>query len=261
MASVFLTLALIAYLVGIATAAVAVLGPVPRARIWAPAAIGLGAAAHWIEVVRRGIELGGLPISDLAGYLLVLGGGITLLYLAVWARWRVDALALVLIPLSVVSGTIARRLDRVGGFEHAAPEGWLALHVGLATAGMVILGLAFAMALFYVLQDFALKSRRRLGVLERLPSLDRCDRLGFRALILGFLVFSAGIFGGVVLQADHHAAWVRVDSKQTLALLAWTIFALVVLLRVTAGFRGRRSAALVIAGFLAGLSTVVGISI
>ncbi|MDH3590536.1 MAG: cytochrome c biogenesis protein CcsA [Planctomycetota bacterium] len=261
MAAVLLPIALLSYLAGITAAAVAVLGPVPRARFWAPALIGAGTCAHWIEVIRRAVDVGGLPIADVSGYLLVLGGAVSVLYLTVWLRWKVDALALVLTPLAVVTAAIVWRLARSGSTGEAPPEGWLALHVSLATAGMAILGLAFAMALFYILQDFALKARRNLVVLEMLPSLNRCDRLGFQALIVGFLVFSLGIFGGIVLQADLHAAWVPVDSKQALSLVAWTIFAVVVLLRVTAGFRGRRSATLVIVGFIAGLFAVFGMAV
>lgn len=251
-----LGLAGITYFLGIAFATTSVLRGQSKLGRLAFSAVAIGASLHWIEVIRRAVVLGGNPIVDVSGFLLVLGGGIALLCLTVWWRLRLDAIALVLTPLSLVTALLALKLSN--HVLEDPPGGLLALHVTLVTIGLVLLGLAFAMAVFYVLQDFSLKSRRNLSMLNVLPALDRCDQIGFTALIFGFILFTIGIFGGIVLQIDASATLVTSDSKQALSLIAWTIFAVVALLRMAAGFRGRRSAALVIVGFIAGLSTVIG---
>ena len=50
-------------------------------------------------------------------------------------------------------------------------------------------------------------------------------------------------------------------AKVVFPVLAWLIFAGVLLARVAWGFRGRKAAYLTIAGFLLGLLTVLGISL
>lgn len=254
-----LPVALAGYIVGITDASIVVLGGPRQLRRLAPGLILVGALAHCAHLLLVGLDTGGFPLGDRAGYLSVLGASIAILYLVVWMRWRVDALALILIPISAVTVAIVVRLEDVQAAAVAPPKGLFLLHTSLATAGMAILGVAAAMATLYLIQDSALKSGRTLAVLEKLPSLDRCDRLGFQAQIIGFGIFSLGIFTGVFYNFVENHEYLTLGTKMTFALVAWLIFAGVVLLRVTGGFQGRRSAGLVILGFLAGLATVFGI--
>ena len=139
-------------------------------------------------------------------------------------------------------------------------RGWFGFHVGISVLGMGALCLAFAMALIYLMQDHALKAKRAPKVMERLPSLAVCDRIGYHAVLWGFPLLTVGILTGqVVLWAKYGTVWMG-GAKQIFPILAWVVLAALLYARLVRGFRGRKSAYLTIAGFALGLLTVLGMS-
>ena len=126
---------------------------------------------------------------------------------------------------------------------------------------MAFLGLTFAMAVLYLIQDRALKKRRTLGLLKRLPPLRKCDQIGFRSLVVGFVLLSLGIGTGIAINtAVYQKIWIW-SAKGTFPVLAWIVFAVILGARVTLGFRGRKSAYLTITGFALGVLTVIGMTL
>jgi ABC-type transport system involved in cytochrome c biogenesis permease subunit len=122
---------------------------------------------------------------------------------------------------------------------------------------MAALCVAFGMSLVYLLQDGALKSKRP-RLLEVLPSLEVCDRVGYDAVLWGFPLLTLGILTGALWSASVHERLFRGGAKQTFSVLAWIVFAAVLYFRIARGFRGRKSAYLTIAGFALGLLTLLG---
>jgi ABC-type uncharacterized transport system permease subunit len=262
MASLLLPSALIAYLIGVF---LAVLGNIYRSdrSHRASAAVLITAwALHLAALVERGMTVGGLPINNAAEFLLVLGWAVLTLHLILWVRWRIYAAALVLPPIAAAMGFVALQLLPVGPVSESHPHyGWTMFHIAVSTVGLAILFVAFAMSVIYILQDWALKNKRTLTALDRLPSLDRCDRIGLNALGLGFLLLTIGIVTGMAVNASFDQGWWSAGAKQTFPLLAWIVFAVILLTRTALGFRGRKSAYLTITGVTLGLLTVIGMSL
>ncbi len=271
MAAYLLPAALIVYLVGILLAVIGTVYRSERAQRGANTVLVLAWALHLGAVIRRGMLVGGVPINNAAEYLLVLSWVVQTLYLMVWVRWRIQAAALVLPPIAVLAGLIS--LELLPADSAAAGEkvhrGWQLFHITVSTLGMAILSLAFAMSVIYLLKDWALKSKRTLRLLERFPPLDRCDQIVLHALALGFVLLSIGIATGVVWLLDTAGGdavqltekWWKVLAKLTFPLLAWLVFAAILFSRTFLGFRGRKSAYLIITGFALGLLTVVGMTL
>jgi ABC-type uncharacterized transport system permease subunit len=176
-------------------------------------------------------------------------------------RSRITQLALILPPLAAVMAFVALLIPARGVELPAAQQkGWFGFHVGISVLGMGALCLAFAMALIYLAQDRALKAKRAPKVLERLPSLAACDRIGYHAVLWGFPLLTVGIATGqVVLWAKYGTLWMG-GAKQIFPILAWVVLAVLLYARLVRGFRGRKSAYLTIAGFALGLLTVLGMS-
>ena len=262
MGSLLLPGALIVYIIGIF---LAIIGTVYRSEGGRRASIVVYSAAWLLQlaaIVRQGMITARFPINNVAEYLLVLGWIVLTLYLIVWIRWRVHVAGLVLPPLAAMAGFLALQLLPEPAPALDTPHhGWFLFHTTVSTVGMAFLGLAFAMSLIYLVQDWALKSKRTLRALERLPSLERCDRIGFHALSLGFLLLTLGIGTGIVMNSSFLQRLLVFDAKYAFPLLAWFVFAAVLLSRTMFGFRGRKSALLTIAGFALGLLTVVGMTL
>jgi ABC-type uncharacterized transport system permease subunit len=167
---------------------------------------------------------------------------------------------LVLPPLAALFALAAMELAGAGSGS-TVRGGWFAFHTAVSTLGMASLGLASAMAVLYIVQDRALKAKQTLQLLERFPALTQTEHLGYQALVVGFVLLTLGILTGIVVNwGMQQRLWVP-GVKQLAPLLAWVIFAIVLVARGALGFRGRKSAYLTIAGFALGLLTVLGMAL
>ncbi len=262
MPTVYLSIALVAYVVGIFLASLGTFTRIEMARTAASIVFFVAWLAHLGAVVQRGRVTGRFPLSDVGEYLLFLGLAVMTLHLLLWMRWRVQVVGIVLPPAAAAAGFGALALLSSGATPlENRPRGWFLFHTTVSTLGLATLVVALAMSLIYLFQDRALKSRRTLRLLERLPSLDRCDHIGFQSLATGFVLLSLGIVAGFVVNELVHGQFWLLGVKQYLALLAWIVFAGVLSARVKLGFRGRKSAYLTITGVMLGLLTVAGMTL
>jgi ABC-type uncharacterized transport system permease subunit len=259
MARVLLGIALAVQALGVALAAFGEL----RRR---PPLAAAGAAAL---VVAWLLELGGvatvvategsIPLRTGPEYMLTLGFLVLTIHLALWFKARVSAAALVLPPISTLMLVVGFVLQGFEGQVGAVPtRGWFVFHTSIATAGVAALAVSFSMSVLFLVKERALKEKRSLSVLERLPALEALDRLGFRWLLYGFPLLTLGIGTGMVYSAAiHDRLWIW-GLKEIFPLLAWIVFAILLWARFAGGVRGRRSAILAIAGFALALLTFVG---
>jgi ABC-type uncharacterized transport system permease subunit len=258
----FLPIALIAYLVGVLLAGLTTLFQSHSARSGASITFVAAWLAHLAAVVHRGVTLDRLPLANMGEYLLVLGLAVMSLHLLIWFRFKIHVAGLVLVPLAGASTFAAMVLLRDPAAAESPVSSPLFLaHTTVSTLGMATLLVALTMSLIYVFQDRALKARSTLDLLDRLPPLDRCDRLGWNALVIGFGLFTVGIATGLAFnQSVYGKLWVP-GLKQSFPILAWTIFAVVLMARWKLGVRGRKSAYWTITGGSLGLLTILGMTI
>jgi ABC-type uncharacterized transport system permease subunit len=259
-ANLFLPVSVAGYVVTVITATLRTVYRVEAARRATSVLLVVTWFAHLGAVVQQGLRIGGLPLTTGAEYLLVLGWIVLSLHLLLWFRAHIDVSGLVLPPLAGALCFVAmQRLGVRPARPDAPDDGWFFLHITISTLGMATLCVTFAMSVLYLVQDRALKAKRTRALLGRLPSLERTDRLGHRALVVGFVLLTIGIAAGIVVTAEEHEPIV-LGAKQILPVLAWLIFAVVLGARAALGLRGRKSAYLTIAGFVLGLATVIGMT-
>jgi ABC-type uncharacterized transport system permease subunit len=254
--------ALVAYVVGVFFTS---LTTIYRSRVWRTAASVVFVTAwtlHLGAVIQRGWQTGSFPLAGMAEYLLLLGFAVMTLHLLVWFRLRIDVCGLVLPPLAALAASAALSLmTRSAVHATPRPRSLFLFHTTVSTLGMATLCVALAMSLIFLVQDRALKARRTLRLLERLPPLDRCDQVGFQALVIGFVLLTLGIVTGVIVNAALHPRLWAIGAKEVFPVLAWAIFATVLVARFKAGLRGRKSAYLTITGVALGLLSVVGMTL
>jgi ABC-type uncharacterized transport system permease subunit len=258
-----LPFALIAYFVAIFLSFVGTLGRSALARRGEIALLVLAWLFNLAAIVREARVTGGFPMTNSGQYLLVLGWVVLTMHLVLWFRQRVDVAGLILPPLAALMalGSLLLQARAIPPVPAAHQRGWFLFHTTLATLGTAALCVAFAMSLIYLFQDRALKTKRKLRVLERLPSLDACDRIGFHALLWGFPLLSLGVVTGLVWNWHLHGVVLGNNGpKELFGLLAWGVFGLLLYARLARGFRGRKSAYMTIAGFAFALMVVLGMS-
>ena len=125
----------------------------------------------------------------------------------------------------------------------------------------VALFIAFSAAVLYLIQERDLKSKHPRMFYSRLPSLEICDDLAYRALAIGFPLMTLGILAGALWAQTVWGAkdWAR-DPKILFSIFTWLIYLLLIHYRLIAGWRGKKAAYLSIAGFVGVLVTFLGTS-
>jgi cytochrome c-type biogenesis protein CcsB len=126
----------------------------------------------------------------------------------------------------------------------------LSFHVASAVAAYGILTIGFGSALIYIIQD------RKNSIW--LPDKTVLDAISYQAVIFGFPFLTLTIILGA-LWGD--IAWGRYwgwDPKETASLVTWLVYAAYIHARVMRGWRGTKTAVLLIVGFAAILLTFFG---
>lgn len=226
--------------------------------LWSNRIMAGAAVSHVIFLGADYGVAGNLPIGDIHSSLSLLSLGIVVAFLVLSLRRKVTVLGAFITPVTLLfflGSGIGRTVVVV---PPAVRSNLLPLHIGVNVMGIAAFAIAFAAALGYVIQERALRKRQLSGVFTRLPSLDVLDNLGFRAITVGFPLLSIGIVSGAIwaVRIDPNAP--IISTAQSFALLAWLLFAGVLLLRVAAGWRGRRAAFGTIVGFLCAIAVLLG---
>jgi cytochrome c-type biogenesis protein CcsB len=124
---------------------------------------------------------------------------------------------------------------------------WIVIHVstiGISSGLLFVPGVA---SILYLLR----RSGRPAALVDRLPAADVLDRLAYRTTIIAFPLYTFAIISGAIWA---EAAWGRFwgwDPKETVAFIAWVVYAAYLHARATAGWRTRAAAWINVTGFAA----------
>lgn len=231
----------------------------PRAR-WGLRTLSVGFLFHGAAVALRGAELfggGSFRLGEGLSFVAFLVVGTYLLL----SRWhRIPTLGAFVSPLMVVA-LLAYHVVPGANFIQGTPvEGvLLPFHIGVAVGGLALFSLGFVVAAMYLLLERELKAKVLGAMFHRLPPLGLLDRLNFQLVLAGFILLTITIATGAFFSSSVHGSLFALRSKEGFGLVAWFLAALVVLLRQTVGWRGRRAAWATMAGFLLLSFAFVGI--
>lgn len=263
MIAITLGVALVSYLSATAFAVVAIARNRPDVGWMTVSMTAVGAVLHTVSLGLVCVEHGGWPVEAAAANLSFIAWGLVVLAGLVAWRYRAGVLLAICLPMTALLSTASLMQ---GGDERAlaplftlSPDVWLSAHVALmllAVAGLAVAGLA---GVLYLLQEGQLKSRRPGVLLERLPSLQVCDLVGYRALTLSFALLTAGLLAGVVeawLPGGPGWSW---DVTTGSAVAIWVIVMALLYGRWAVGWRGRKAASLAVAGTLSVTGLLLGV--
>jgi ABC-type uncharacterized transport system permease subunit len=228
-------------------------GPAPRPQpgTWPPLLLAVGAVAHLGTVLGAGLLTHSCPVNSVPFFASIATVFAVVLYLGTRIRLRINALGLILAPVGL---TLALAILLWGAPQGSGslPPSFIALHVFAILCGAALFLIGCAAAVLYLVQERRLK--RRTAVLSgAFPALETLDRTLHRALLGGFPLLTLGVVTGTIHALQLHdgstVAWIRT----LFGYATWLVFGGVLLLRLVAGWRGRRSAYGTLAGFACAL--------
>ncbi len=217
------------------------------ASLWAPLA---GFLCHIAYFAFRWSESGRIPITSFFEAANFLGMGIILVFLIMEVRFKIAALGSFMLPLVVI--LMIPVLILSGDIKTLNPvlkSGWLGVHTSLAVLGDAAFAFACIVSVMYLIQERQLKSKHLGAIFHRLPSLDIMDTLSYKALTIGWPLFTLGMITGSIWANSAWGTYWSWDPKETWSLITWVIYLVLLHLR-TIGWRGRKMAYLSILGFI-----------
>jgi cytochrome c-type biogenesis protein CcsB len=211
----------------------------------------LGVGLHAAMLVVRGVAAGRPPWGNMYEFV----AAVTLVGVVAWLvvlsrRPELRRLGVfVLLPVIVLmflGGTVL--YTQTAPVVPALHSYWLAIHVTAAVISSGILLVAGVASLLYLLRSVH-DDTGRLAWTARLPESALLDRVAYRATAVAFPIWTFAVIAGAIWA---EAAWGRYwgwDPKETTAFIAWVVYAGYLHARSTAGWRGRRAAAVNVVGF------------
>jgi cytochrome c-type biogenesis protein CcsB len=225
---------------------------------------------------------------------------VAIVYLVLLPKYQLRWLGLfVVVPILLTLGVAVTLLYRPGteSLVPALNSYWLTIHVSAAIVSAGLFTVAAATTLLYLTVDSA--DRRgaagrpprgygddaapgpttppaapaaRRGppapdtgwygyVAARVPSAERLDRLSFRVTAFVFPLWTFAVVSGAIWAEDAWGRYWGWDPKETWAFITWVVYACYLHARVTAGWKGRRAAALGLLGFVTFLINYFGVNI
>jgi cytochrome c-type biogenesis protein CcsB len=126
----------------------------------------------------------------------------------------------------------------------------MTVHVSAAIIAYATFAVSFAAAILYLIQI-----RKQVSWL---PSSDMLDDIGFRAVTVGFPMLALVLILGSVWAHRAWGSYWSWDPKETAALFTWLVYGVYLHTRSLRGWRGKRSAIILIIGFIAVAFTYYG---
>jgi ABC-type uncharacterized transport system permease subunit len=218
------------------------------------ALLAIGVALHFADIGVRCYH-GTDPISSTTEAMSLAAFLIGAVFLLTSLRYQLTAAGGFAVP-AVVALILLARLTPVEAAvapHVATPEiGRLGqAHILLATLGVAVFAFAAVLAIVYLFQDRSLKRKQLDRVVARGTPLETLDRLAHRCVSIGFPVFTLAIVTGAIWVARlgllHGRGTLR--PEYLIAVGTWIAFAVLIIARVGAGWRGRRAAWLTLGGF------------
>lgn len=222
----------------------------------------IGFLLHTAYIIARYIIGGHLPVSNLHEASSFFSWCIVLIFFFLEYRYRLALLGSFIMPvvfiLMLSSSMLPRKIEPLSPVLQSY---WFGIHTVLAFMSYAAFAMAFGVGIMYLIQEHHLKSKKLGGLFQKLPNIQILDEINYRLITIGFPLLTLAIITGVLWAESAWGSYWRWDPKEVWSLITWLIYAAVLHLRLTSGWRGRRAAILSIIGFCTVIFTFFGVNL
>jgi len=216
----------------------------------------LGMVFHLVSLTEAVVQTGQIATASAHNAESLLAFLIMVVFMLAYMIYKTTTPGIVVFPLVFLLTFVAATGQQPLVFASVVvKKGWLAAHILMIFTGYAALFLSFGASILYLMQERALKSKRKIanGMFARLPALQVIDDIGFRSLMLGFPFMTLGLLAGSVVAEATYGRFDFLDPKILLSILMWAVYLLMVFIRLHVGWRGRRAALLASVAFVAAI--------
>lgn len=207
-----------------------------------------GAILQMVSIVEEGVAMGHFPANDFYQSVSLCAFLIAALFLFVYWRYGYESLSVFIFPLVFILTLLGALRSPVAVWTDATLRGaWLVAHVFLVLVGYAALLLTAVASVTYLILERQLKTKKVRAGFDRLPPLGALDQLMTKAMTAGFVFITLAVIAGSTWASiEAGPRWIS-DPRIVISLVTWGLYLVMVFLRATAGWRGRKAALMVIA--------------
>jgi len=213
-----------------------------------------GLVIRYVESHQQGI--GYMPLSNMYESMVFFAWAIAGFYLLFERFYRIRGLGAFIMPLGYFCMGVAvfSLSPDIRPLMPALKSDWLFYHVVTSFLGYAAFAISFSVSLVY------LYLQKRGKTIKLLPDDQTLEEINYKAITVGFLLFTLGIVTGAVWANYAWGTYWGWDPKETWSLITWIVYAVLLHSRYTGRWRGRRMAYVSIVGFVAVIFTYWGVN-
>ncbi|MFZ4694740.1 MAG: cytochrome C assembly family protein [Verrucomicrobiia bacterium] len=191
-------------------------------RFWPKLAIVLPAfLLHTAFLWSHGLAQGRCPVATLFETLVFIAWCMVGLHLVFSLVLRMNFLTAFSMPLVLLALLAAFAVGDGVAARSGARGIWLGAHAAVDVLAFAALALSGVASLMYLVQEFQLRRHRLSISFMLMPPMMRLESLAAWLLVGGFLLYTAGLAGGIVALAVEKTAHQRGDAKVVWAAGVW----------------------------------------
>ncbi|MCK4486036.1 MAG: c-type cytochrome biogenesis protein CcsB [Desulfobacterales bacterium] len=210
-----------------------------------------GFLCHTGVIALQYFKAGHVPVQNLHAAFSTFGWAVVGVFLILQIKFHLMVLGALVAPLATLCVVIASILPGPPvELDPLFKSLWVTVHVGTLIVGNAAFAIAFLVGILYLIQEQAIKEKKRGFFFRRLPSLKLLDSMGYSCLIAGFPMLTFGVITGVIYAQMVRGRFWSWDPKEIFAGITWLVFAALLHERLAVGWQGRRAAIMTIVGFV-----------
>jgi len=228
------------------------------------ALVSLTVTLEAVILIFRAIAIKAVPLTGLFESMIVLTivFGLTFLFLsiAIHRVWFASVMVWVILLLVLMTGIVAEPASQA---HAAASTPWAIAHAISMILGGTSAMLATASAVLYLFARRKLKRKDLLGVLGKVPNVEKLERMNLLGVKLCFILLTFGLVSGIGLSISlkmTSRAWLT-DPKIVLIEIVWLLLGVILMLWKTIKLKGKTIAYVTLVAFALILFAIVGTSV
>jgi ABC-type uncharacterized transport system permease subunit len=259
-ANTFLYVAIALYGVAAVAVLIALIRKVERPPAFAFGLALIALVSHTIFIGTICSRTGHPPLTNLPEAATFIAWVVMVIQVVLLFRYRIQAASFFVYPLVLLLLTVAAVItDPLDPLPAEQSSKLFTVHILLASVGVAALLLALAFGFLYNIQERAIKDKKRGPFYDWIPNLKVCDLVSYRALAVGFAIYTGGILTGILWSHQQTSAPQTLGAKEIGAAVAWAFFALLLQNHISGSFRSRKTVVLAVLAFVSILVALFGI--
>ena len=207
---------------------------------------------HLASVAARGWSAGRAPWGNMFEFSVTGALAVTGVYLVLLSRRDIRYLGtFVVLPVLLTLGlAVAVFYTESAQLVPALKSVWLVIHVSAALTASGLFTIGFAQTICFLVQDRRERNPNAVPTfMDRLPNAAALDRAAYSVHAFAYPIWTFAVIAGAIWAENAWGRYWGWDPKEVWSFITWMAYTTYLHARATAGWKGRKSSYIALAGY------------